>query len=784
VGIFLMEESELEYLSILKALMELPFQVGKNLLSDFLTGNYSNKSVIKNRLDELDNFDSLGWSKDKIYREVDRLVANGMIELVTSDYNRFVKVLGLTIKGRNEITRPSMPAKKLANRVEFVKTEITDIDRARFEAMDGFLGKFNDEQKKAIISESSKLLCVAGAGSGKTTVLTKRIEFLVKYKGVDPSKILAITFTRKARQEMEKRLIELDVKEVFVHTFNSFCEGILRRHGDVIYGRPIRVQSYGDKILAMNMALGNMGISMEDAISGYFTLQQRKFKTGTQMANSFMNDCFSVMDYFKVSGQDSYDFSKDVDVKNRHNAERIYRITQYLKDHMATQGLRDYSDQIIDATKFLRENPNYVPEFEHVLVDEYQDVNSMQIDLLGLLKPRNLFAVGDPRQSIFGWRGSDVSFILNFGKNETCGSQSKIMDGSPLADGSVSQDGSSQSDGGLAIEKTGVEIVHLTKNYRSSGRIVEFMNHSIKEMGLPDLLAAARGLDTGASDDSSTLSMDDSQSKIVDGSASPDIGRIRILDFDNEEAERVFVMRNIIDGNIPLDEIFVLARTNRQLMELSRLMKAKGINHMVKTDEVRNPAADVCGAVTLATVHAIKGLEAKKVFVIGSNEQNFPCKASDHPAIEMVKKEDYDKEEEERRLFYVAISRAKEVLYVTYSGKKPSYYINDEMRAIANGGSGCRVVSGGTATKDDSVDDDRVLDEGVAGELKSWRSAVSEEKGIPAYLVLSNAVVDELAKVKPMDADELARVKGIGPAKLIEYGARILEIVDEFGGDD
>ena len=730
-----MNKEDLDYLHILKALMELPFQVGKNLLADFLNGNYKNKSVIKNRLDELDNFDSLSWDKNRIYREVDKLVANGMIEMVTSDYNHFVKVLSLTIKGRNEITRPTLPSKKLASKVEFVKTEISEEDKVRFEAMGSFLESFNDEQKKAIISESLNLLCVAGAGSGKTTVLTKRIEFLVKYKSVNPSKILAITFTRKARQEMERRLAEFGVEGVSVHTFNSFCERILRQHGNVIYGRPIRVQSYGDKILAMNMALASMGISMEDAIAGYFTLAQRKFKTGAQMANSFMNDCFSVMDYFKVSGQDTYDFSKDVDEKNKHNAERIYRIIQYLKEHMATQGLRDYSDQIIDAIKFLRGNPDAVPQFEHVLVDEYQDVNAMQIDLLGLLKPKNLFAVGDPRQSIFGWRGADINYILNFEKDY----------GTPAG---VSPAEMASAD----VDKVGnVEIIHLTKNYRSAKEIVEFMNHSIAEMGLPNL---------------------EHHNEFENV-------KIKILNFDNEEDERAFVIRNIIDGDIPNGEIFVLARTNRQLMELSRLMKAKGIEHIVRTDDVAGTGGRelvTSGTVTLATVHAIKGLEAKKVFVIGSNEQNFPCKASDHPAIEMIKNDDYDKEEEERRLFYVAISRAKEILYVTYSGKKPTYYLNDEMHRIANGGLGIRDL--GFAGKNDNVDSD--VNSDLVGELKSWRSAVSEEKGIAAFMVLSNAVIDEIAKVKPKEADELARVNGIGPAKLIEYGAKILEIVGEF----
>ncbi|MCK4997294.1 ATP-dependent DNA helicase UvrD2 [Candidatus Pacearchaeota archaeon] len=716
-------DSSLDYIKILKALMELPFQVGKGLLSDFLNGNYSNKSIIKNRLDELDNFDTLSWSKDKIYHEIDKLTANGMINLATSDYNKFIKILELTIKGRNEINNPTLLEKKLANKIDFKKTEITETDREIFKALDSFLGNFNDEQKKAIISGSKNLLCVAGAGSGKTTVLTKRIEFLVKYKSVDPSKILAITFTKKAREEMEKRLYALGVNSVRVHTFNSFCEGILRNHETEIYGRPIRVQSYGDKILAMNMALGNMGLDMQDAINDYFTVAQRKFKTGSQLSNSFMNDCFSVMDYFKVTGETEYNWSKDADAKNKNNAERIFKITKYLKEHMMIQGLRDYTDQLIDAIKFLKSSPENIPQFDYVLVDEYQDVNAMQIELIGLLNPGNLFAVGDPRQSIFGWRGSDINYILKF--EETYGE---------------------------------CEVVHLTKNYRSSKEIVEFMNHSITEMGLPDIQASLGVRGEGSE---------------VRGQEN---ARIKILDFGSEESERAFVIKNIIDNDTPNSEIFVLARTNRQLMELSRLMKMRGISHVVKTDEVKNPKDMKEGDVTLATIHAIKGLEAKKVFVIGSNEQNFPCKASDHPAIEMVKTDNYDKEEEERRLFYVAISRAKEILYVTYSGKKPTYFLNDEMMGI-----GSDKISSFSKAKPKGAEKifDEDLDDDLIGELKSWRLTVAEEQNVPAYVVLTNKTIDDIARKMPKDAIELSGVSGIGPNKLVNYGNRILEIVRE-----
>ncbi len=606
------------YTKILQALVELPFQVGKQLLIDFLKGSYKNKSIIKNKLDELHLFGCLDWDEEKIVSEIDRLIQNGMIEWGISDYNKFVKVLKLTIKGNNEIANPTLLQKQLKNNLDFKESDITENERLIFKELDSFLNGYNEYQKKAIVSVAENILCVAGAGSGKTTVLTKRIEFLVKYKGIAPGSILAITFTRKARKEMEKRLGELGIKNVNVHTFNSFCEGILRSYQNEIYGRTMQVQSYSDKIVAMNMAVTSLGIDMSDAINRYFTPQQQRFKTQNQLSNMFMNDCFSVLDYFKVSGIEEFDFSQGVDPKNRSNAQMIYKIIQYLKEHMQIQGLRDYSDQLIDCLDFLKKNLSRIPGFDHILVDEYQDVNAMQVELLKLLNAPNFFAVGDPRQSIFGWRGSDIRYILNF-----------------------------QKDYGAS------EVIHLTKNYRSKKKIVDFMNHSISEMGLPDL---EHHLESDSS--------------------------IKIVSFENEQFERIFIIDQILNSKIPYKDIFVLGRTNRQLTELSQMLNQRKIPHVLKTDEVRNPKESSSGVLTLATIHAIKGLEAKKVFVIGCNEQNFPCKASDHPAVEMVKTEHFDKLEEERRLFYVAISRAQDILCLTYSGKKPTYFITDEMRAL------------------------------------------------------------------------------------------------------
>jgi DNA helicase II / ATP-dependent DNA helicase PcrA len=621
---------ELDYLKILKALNEIKFPVGKNLLISFLIGDIKNQSVKKNELYDLYNFGAMKkYSEGEIRGMIDNLIANSMIDSSALTDNKFAVVLGITSRGAEELMNPSLHKKKISNNFEVKETRITQQERLLFSELDFFLRGHNDEQKKAIISRKSKILCLAGAGSGKTSVLVKRIEFLITYCSELPGRTLAITFTRKARREMEARLAKAGIRDVAVETFNSFSEKMLLKHAKLIYKIPTRVMSYSDKIFLMNFALDYLGLDIASIIDKYFSEKQKNNKEASQLSNIFINDCFSVLEYFKSKGQEIYDFSKDVsDKENEEMAHTIWKIVKSLDEHMKMQGLRDYVDQILDTIKLFNEHNELIPEFDNILVDEYQDVNAMQINLLDLLVNKvnsNLFVVGDPRKSIFGWRGSDINYILKF--------EEKYKD---------------------------CEIIHLVKNYRSGGKIVEFMNHSIRDLKVPDL-----------------------------ESCNTDDSGINILNFSSEEDEHRSVLERIsgfLKGGVNGDEIFVLARTNRQLGELSKKLKEAGIAHVVKTDEVKRPVIGNVGDVTLATIHAIKGLEAKIVFVIGCNELNFPCKASDHPVIEMVKMgmQGYDKEEEEKRLFYVAISRAKEKLFLSYSGKKPTYFINPEMSKMLN----------------------------------------------------------------------------------------------------
>jgi DNA helicase II / ATP-dependent DNA helicase PcrA len=721
--------SEKDYLQILKALTEVPFNVGKNLLADILTGDINNPSIERNKLHELNSFGALAYSQDEINSMTESLIRHGFIEQISfSTINKYAKVLKITRKGIDEIRKPEFFKRKIAfNNIQ--ETNITDEEKKLFKNFEFFLKELNEEQKKAVITPAKNVVCVAGAGSGKTRVLTKRVEFLIKYRSVNPSKILAVTFTRKARQEMQHRLNNAGIDGTKIETFNSFCEKILKLHNDKIYDKLVRVMTFKDKIIGIKRALQNQNLDLKSAINIYFNYSQTRGKTDEQLAAIFMNDCFLALDTFKAQGG-LVDFTKDAKPSFMRGAKLVYQTCVELEDYMQERGLRDFSDQLLDALKFFKENLNLMPEFEHILIDEYQDVNSAQIELIDLLNAKNMFCVGDPRQSIFGWRGSDIKFIMEFEQN---------------------------------YEES--EVVFLTKNYRSKKLIVDFMNRAIKKLNMPDL-------ETNQEDE----------------------GMMKLINFKSEQEEHMFVLQAILGSEIERQEIFVLARMNKTLNEFSKLLKQNNIPHVVKSDEQIKKIDAKKGELTLATVHAIKGLEAKLVFVLGSNSQNFPCKTSEHPVTELIKLQDYDKEEEERRLFYVAVSRAKEKLVMTYTGKNPTYFITADMRLLAEKGytkkrEASKYMFQG-ANKKNFLDQKKEEQEPskidnkskllLFEELKNWRAKTAKQNTLPAYTIMHDATLLAITEHAPENNDELESIKGIGEEKLKKYGDDITKIVKKY----
>ena len=720
-----MREKELDYMNVLEALNDIPFSVGKKLLTDFIQGDASNETIKRNRLDKLQSFGSLAYEKDEITQMIDRLLLNNLIEQKTLEKNKFWKVLQLSEKGKNELKTPTLHKKKISHLFKEKETTITNQERELFNHLGNFISKYNDAQKKAIICNKEHILCLAGAGSGKTSVLTKRIEFLIKYRSVNQHKILGITFTRKARDEMMHRLsTTYECQNVHVETFNSFCERVLRTYNNIAYNTEMRVITYRDKMHIIRNALEAIGLNISRAISIYFSPVQIRSKTQEQLAHVLMNDCFFVRDYFKSKSRKLEKSAfETIDARHEQSAEMMFSVCRYIEGYMQRNGLRDFTDQLLDAIALFRLHPELIPEYEHVLIDEFQDINATQVELVDLLNPKNIFCVGDPRQSIYGWRGSDIKYILNF--------EDTYND---------------------------AEIITLKKNYRSSEKIVNLINASIKNMGLADL-------ESGNTDDNKILH-------------TPTNASVELVSCKNELAETFFVIKKIKESSIPRKEIFVLARTNKQLKNLSEMLVQEHIAHVLRTDETRKKVYVKENELTLATIHAIKGLEAEMVFVIGATPANFPCKASDHPVIDMIKVDEYDKEEEERRLFYVAMSRAKKILYVTYSTKTPTHYITKEMLDMLDQKKNSYLAE----TLADQVvykpNKSIITGSGkVIERLKQWRWQRSQSLGLPAYMILSNKALIDLAQKTPLTKKDLYDVYGLGPNKVMKYGEEILEIL-------
>lgn len=702
---------KLDYVKILKALDEIPFGVGKNLLIDFLQGQEGNQLIIRNNLKQCRSFGSYQKSKGELTGSINNLIVNNMIRLTSIPQNRFIKVMEITDKGKREINKPSLFKKKLSYNFKESRTIISEKERLLFDPLPMIQG-YNDQQKKAIICKNSRTLCIAGAGSGKTTVLTKRIEYLMEYCYVKPESILAITFTRKARQEMKSRISNGSVS---VETFNSFCERILRRYNDLIYDKSVRMLSYRDRIRIIRKALDSLQLSMDQALLIYFPWAQRQGKTFDKMRNIFINDIYYLRDYLKFKKKKFRFGSHDVSDEHRTSYNMLVGISNYIEAYMRKNGLRDFADQLLDTLGFFEKHRDLIPDFEHILIDEYQDINSTQIELIDTLDAKNIFCVGDPRQSIYGWRGSDIKYILNF-----------------------------------PDKYPGCDILTLSKNYRSTTAIVKLINNSIRDMGFLDL-----------------------ESSINKGKD------IHLKKFGSEEEEFEFVTERILVSNLPRKEIFVLVRTNRILNDISKLMKEKGIDHLVKSDEIRRNADPGEDQVTLATIHSIKGMEAEAVFLLGCTRNNFPCQGSDHPVVDLIKIDEYDKEEEEKRLLYVAMSRAKRSLYLTYT-RSLTYFITKDMQRIINEKERKPVPK--KAQKKDRpytltpITISRSND--LISILKEWRKKVSLASNVPAYCVFHNKTLMDISKEMPRDLSELKDISGIGPMKIEKYGDQILKIVE------
>ncbi len=571
---------------------------------------------------------------------------------------------------------------------------------------ENFLNDLNKEQREAVTHTEGPVLILAGAGSGKTKVLTYRVAYLVTQKHVSPHQILMVTFTNKAAGEMKKRIQKLlppGSELPFAGTFHSLCVKILRIDGKEI-GIPANFAIYDeqDQLDAIRQIMKTLDISIKSfhphAI--LHTISEAK------------NELISAMEYPQYA--------------RGHFQEIVARIyTDYQKMLHDNQAL-DFDDLLGRTIQLFEKAPKvlgkYQETYHYVLVDEYQDTNKAQYTLTKMLSGRyhNLCVVGDASQSIYRWRGADFRNMLNFKRDfpnaaefhleQNYRSTQTILD---AAFGVISKntshpilklwtnrhggekiilyEGRTEQDEAMFLIQTILQasrpFTDFAILYRTNAqsRTLEeaFLHGGIpyvlvggtrfyERKEIKDVLSYLRLL-ANPKDMVSYRRIEklgkgrmekflQFANPINDDNKLIDLTTLELLDkvvdatdylsiYDANVEEESYRLENIKELRSVAAEFSDIA----QFLENVALMEKAYVPDKIRTKDGNRPA------VTLMTMHAAKGLEFPIVFMVGMEEGLFPHSRS------LMDKEEL---EEERRLCYVGITRAKEKLYLTYANRR------------------------------------------------------------------------------------------------------------------
>lgn len=293
--------------------------------------------------------------------------------------------------------------------------------------IDREIARLNPRQKEAVLHIDGPLLILAGAGSGKTRVITMRAAYLL-HKGVSPASVLAVTFTNKAAREMKERVLAMQKGSgsPFISTFHSLCLNILRREiGHLGYRKDFTVYDTSEQLSLLRNILSDI-----------------RFYDKSFRIESVLERISRVKNDFPAAAAGPVE-------------DKISEVTEslYPKYHEALKTLNalDFDDLLLLTLRLFREHPavleRYRDRFRHIMVDEYQDTNRVQYDFIRLLagEKRNLCVVGDDDQSIYGWRGAHIGNVLDFSR-----------------------------------DFPGTRVIKLEQNYRSTGHILQAANSVIR----------------------------------------------------------------------------------------------------------------------------------------------------------------------------------------------------------------------------------------------------------------------------------------------------------------
>ncbi|OGL43730.1 MAG: hypothetical protein A2W05_04895 [Candidatus Schekmanbacteria bacterium RBG_16_38_10] len=613
------------------------------------------------------------------------------------------------------------------------------------------LKDLNEMQKRAVEQINGPVLVLAGAGSGKTRVITYRIAHLKKNYGILPENVVAVTFTNKAAKEMKERVLSLTGSGQihWISTFHSICAKVLRKHCQMLgFENNFVIYDSSDQLNMIKSIIEDLGVDERvltpDNAQSYISSAKNQLKKPSDI-NEVFNDYFS---------------------------EQLIRVYSVYQKRLRKNNAMDFDDLLMHAAELLKSNPDilnyYSEKWQYIMVDEYQDTNHAQYQLIRLLssKHKNLCVVGDDDQSIYRWRGADITNILNFEKDfpdclvvrleQNYRSTKNIL----RAANSVIEKNLSRKGKSLWTENIeGEKIHHATLNseveeglyicrkikelcfnekrrlndfaifYRTNAqsRVIEDM---LRRENMPyDIFGGVRFYDRKEIKDllaymRVVLNPDDDLSfeRIVNipnrGIGEATLSKIKkIAERDSislYKASEVFLKEGklslktetslseflkLICGFINLQQRISVSELTEKILEETRYAEEViGKNKEEREGRIENLREFISAVeefekspeetslkafleqislitavdkydenlerVTLMTLHNAKGLEFQVVFMCGMEEGLFPHFLSSNESLEV---------EEERRLCYVGMTRAKERLFLTNTYRRKIY---------------------------------------------------------------------------------------------------------------
>ncbi|MGC5167177.1 ATP-dependent helicase [Luteimicrobium sp. DT211] len=677
-------------------------------------------------------------------------------------------------------------------------------DAAPPRTADAILDALDPEQRDVAVTLQGPVCVLAGAGTGKTRAITHRIAYGVRTGVYTPTSVLAVTFTARAAGEMRTRLRQLGVQGVQARTFHAAA---LRQLGyfwpRVVGGAPPRILEY--KAPAVGEAARRLGVAVDRVAVRDLSSEIEWAKVSLVTAEDYERACAAV----------------DRETPAGYDATTIARLIAAYEEVKTERGVIDFEDVLLLLGEMLRSTPAVADEvrrqYRHFVVDEYQDVSPLQQFLLDqwLGGRKEICVVGDPSQTIYSFTGATPHHLLTFSKTypgahvlrlvrdyrstpEVVTLANRLLastgrrrgPGAPLEliaqrpsgppVGFTAYDDDESEAAGIAarvgrLVEQGVPVSEIAVLYRTNaqseafeqaladagiGYLVRGGGRFFERKEVRDAIVLLRGAARSADPDQPMPEAVRDVLITVGWAPKPPAARGAVR-------ERWDAMQALVALADDLPEGSTLPDLVAELDERASAQHAPTVE-----------------GVTLASLHAAKGLEWDAVFLAGMSEGLMPISLA----------ETDDAVAEERRLLYVGITRARERLELSYgrsrhpggrATRKRTRFLDglwpDDPSDRARRSRGAGSKGAGRAARG-AVQLTGEYDQALFESLREWRSGVAREIDKPAFTVLVDSTLAEIAEARPTSVAELARVNGIGPAKIDRYGASLLELVRSAAG--